>query len=50
MNNPNYARQTTTARADRALFDAGLRQHMLRVYNYMGLGLVLTGLIAFTVP
>ena len=25
------------------------RQHMLRVYNYMGLGLVLTGLVAFIV-
>jgi FtsH-binding integral membrane protein len=49
MNNPNYAWQTTTARTGDALFDAGLRQHMLRVYNYMGLGLVLTGLIALAV-
>ena len=32
-----------------ALFDEGLRQHMLRVYNYMGLGLVLTGLVAYFV-
>ncbi|MBN9055439.1 MAG: BAX inhibitor (BI)-1/YccA family protein, partial [Rhizobiales bacterium] len=32
-----------------ALFDEGLRQHMLRVYNYMGAGLVITGLIAFVV-
>lgn len=32
-----------------ALFDEGLRQHMLRVYNYMGAGLVITGLIAFIV-
>ncbi|MBH0238256.1 Bax inhibitor-1/YccA family protein [Methylobrevis albus] len=32
-----------------ALFDEGLRAHMLRVYNYMGLGLVMTGLIAFIV-
>lgn len=32
-----------------ALFDEGLRQHMLRVYNYMGAGLVLTGLVAFVV-
>ena len=29
--------------------DAGLRQHMLRVYNYMGIGLVLTGLVAYIV-
>jgi hypothetical protein len=41
--------RASSARADDALFDAGLRQHMLRVYNYMGLGLVITGLIAFTV-
>lgn len=32
-----------------AAFDEGLRQHMLRIYNYMGLGLVLTGVIAFVV-
>lgn len=32
-----------------ALFDEGLRQHMLRIYNYMGLGLVITGLVAFVV-
>jgi len=27
--------------------DAGLRQYMLRVYNYMGAGLALTGLVAY---
>ena len=32
-----------------ALFDEGLRQHMLRIYNYMGAGLVITGLVAFVV-
>lgn len=32
-----------------ALFDEGLRQHMLRVYNYMGLGLVITGIVAYVV-
>jgi FtsH-binding integral membrane protein len=32
-----------------AVYDEGLRQHMLRVYNYMGLGLVITGLVAFAV-
>ena len=32
-----------------ALFDEGLRQHMLRVYNYMALGLVITGIVAFIV-
>src|SRR5262252_8373945 len=35
--------------SDAALFDEGLRQHMLRVYNYMGLGLVMTGLVAYIV-
>jgi hypothetical protein len=29
--------------------DEGLRQHMLRVYNYMALGLALTGLVAVVV-
>lgn len=41
---------TTTARAiDRATFDAGLRTHMVRVYNYMMLGLGITGAVAFAV-
>jgi FtsH-binding integral membrane protein len=48
MNTP-YAWQTTTARTSGAVFDEGLRQHMLRVYNYMGIGLVVTALVAFVV-
>lgn len=32
-----------------AHFDEGLRAHMLRIYNYMGLGLVLTGVVAMLV-
>ena len=32
---------------DQAQFDAGLRAHMLRVFNYMTVGLVITGLVAF---
>jgi uncharacterized protein len=48
--NPGFGWQTATgARGDAALFDEGLRQHMLRVYNYMGLGLVLTGVVAYIV-
>jgi uncharacterized protein len=35
--------------ADRAEYDAGLRAHMLRVYNYMCGGLALTGIIAYIV-
>ena len=51
MNTPNYGYgwQTGAGRFDRTLFDEGLRQHMLRVYNYMGIGLVLTGLVAYVV-
>jgi hypothetical protein len=38
MNTPNYRYgwQTGAGRIDRALFDEGLRQQMLRVYNYRG--------------
>ncbi|MFC4173466.1 Bax inhibitor-1/YccA family protein [Microvirga sp. GCM10011540] len=48
MNTP-YAWQTGNAHTTTAIFDEGLRRHMLRVYNYMGIGLVLTGLVAFFV-
>src|SRR5215469_15355828 len=33
--------------ADQAAFDAGLRAHMLRVYNYLASGLALSGVVAF---
>ncbi|MER8866539.1 Bax inhibitor-1/YccA family protein [Mesorhizobium sp. M0751] len=46
MNNLGYI--GAGARAG-AVYDEGLRRHMLRVYNYMGLGLVVTGVIAFVV-
>ena len=36
-----------TAAAQGAAIDEGLRQYMLRVYNYMGTGLAITGLVAF---
>lgn len=49
MNNSNYAWQSGAAQSRGALFDEGLRRHMLRIYNYMGLGLVVTGLVAFIV-
>lgn len=35
-----------SARAQAGVFDAGLRAYMLQVYNYMAIGLVLTGLAA----
>jgi FtsH-binding integral membrane protein len=46
---PGFGWQTATARVDRALFDEGLRRHMLSVYNYMAMGLVLTGIVAYVV-
>ncbi|HYH36608.1 MAG TPA: Bax inhibitor-1/YccA family protein [Azospirillum sp.] len=51
MADPIFQRYDTAAgRAfDRGYFDEGLRQHMLRVYNYMGGGLVVTGLVALLV-
>src|SRR6476619_1355094 len=48
MNTP-FAWQTRTAPIGSAVLDEGLRQHMLRVYNYMGLGLALTGAVALLV-
>jgi hypothetical protein len=44
----NYAGQRGFGGADRAVaIDAGLRAHMIRVYNYMAFGVALTGVIAF---
>lgn len=34
---------------DSAAFDAGLRKHMLRVYNYMASGVLLTGIVSMIV-
>jgi FtsH-binding integral membrane protein len=45
MNRPYFPAR---AHADPALaYDAGLRRHMLGIYNNMALGLVVTGLVAF---
>ncbi|MGC2855416.1 Bax inhibitor-1/YccA family protein [Novispirillum sp. DQ9] len=49
MNAPDYGYRGGFAASSDVLFDAGLRQHMLRVYNYMALGLVFTGIVALTV-
>ena len=49
MNTPSFGRRAGFGQESAALFNEGLRQHMLRVYNYMALGLVLTGIVAFTV-
>ena len=42
----NKATQYAASRAEAGLYDAGLRAYMLRVYNYMALGLGITGLAA----
>lgn len=39
--------QMTGAQADAAQIDVGLREYMLRVYNYMASALALTGIVAF---
>ena len=48
--NPSQSRWGAGSRTiDQAAFDAGLRAHMLRVYNFMTLGLALTGVVALLV-
>lgn len=42
-------RYMTRAQAEAAGIDVGLRQYMLRVYNYMASGLALTGIVALMV-
>ena len=43
----NMFNRGSTATTDQATFDAGLRAHMVRVYNYMASGLALSGVVAF---
>ena len=47
MTNQNHAMSTHDVDASRAVaFDAGLRAYMIRVYNYMTMGVGLTGVVA----
>jgi FtsH-binding integral membrane protein len=46
---PDYDDRTLRSQAEAGVIDAGLRAYMLRVYNYMLVGLVLTGLTAYSV-
>jgi FtsH-binding integral membrane protein len=48
MSAPN-AWQIAATQSSAEFFDERLRQHMLRVYNYMGVGLVVTGIVASVV-
>jgi FtsH-binding integral membrane protein len=45
----NRAYTLNASAADQVELDQGLRSYMLRVYNYMGTGLALTGAVAFMV-
>ncbi len=45
--NSSRAYTPSRSRADTAAIDEGLRSYMVRVYNYMGIGLVLTGIVAY---
>ncbi len=47
LNAGTRAEQMTGAQAHAAGIDAGLRTYMLKVYNYMCIGLALTGAVAF---
>src|SRR3712207_4464128 len=49
MAEPYYNRYAAPTWATQAEFDEGLRRHMVQVYNYMMLGLVLTGIVAYVV-
>jgi hypothetical protein len=46
MSNQNFNTFNRAGTADQA-FDAGLRAHMIKVYNYMASGLALSGIVAF---
>src|ERR1700731_2556206 len=43
----DWQNRATARPAAWADIDTGLRQYMLRVYNYMGAGLALTGIVAY---
>ena len=49
MANPLDNRYMTQGQAAVADIDVGLRQYMLKVYNFMTGGLVVTGLVAYGV-
>ncbi len=44
---PDSRTYAPSATADTAVLDAGLRAYMLRVYNWMSSGLLLTGIVAY---
>ncbi|HEX2939837.1 MAG TPA: Bax inhibitor-1/YccA family protein [Rhodopila sp.] len=44
---PQFGAYPRTSAATSAVYDAGLRAYMLRVYNWMASGLLLTGVVAY---
>jgi hypothetical protein len=42
-----YAQGTPVGRAETGVIDQGLRAYMLRVYNYMAVGVAVTGIVAW---
>ena len=46
---PDYRAYAPTTAADGAVIDAGLRAYMLRVYNWMASGLLLTGIVSYAI-
>ena len=43
----DFNQKSFTKTVDQAEIDEGLRAYMLKVYNYMTIGLLLTGFIAY---
>ena len=46
---PDYRAYPTQSATSSAVLDAGLRAYMLRVYNWMASGLLLTGIVAYAI-
>src|ERR1700748_2372522 len=46
---PDYRAYPTQSATTTAVLDAGLRAYMLRVYNWMTSGLLLTGVVAYAI-
>jgi len=46
---PDYRAYPTQSATTTAVLDAGLRAYMLRVYNWMSSGLLLTGIVSFAI-
>src|SRR5258708_2222815 len=46
---PDYRAYPTQSATTTAVLDAGLRAYMLRVYNWMASGLLLTGIVSYAI-